>query len=78
MTNGTEYVLLVPAQITVLPVMPVGMAGVVATVTAKVWGAEAPQELIADTVMLPLVADEVADIEIVLEVPDQPPGNVQT
>ena len=46
-------------------------------VTANVFTADEPQLLFAITVIFPGVADAVAIIEFVVEVPVQPPGNVQ-
>jgi hypothetical protein len=54
-----------------------GCAGVADGVTAKVAAVEDPQALLAVTVTLPAVALGVAEILVVVEVPVQPPGNVQ-
>lgn len=58
------------------PIVP-GVAGVAADVTANVWAGDAPQLLLAVTVMFPLDALAVEVIELVVEVPVQPLGNAQ-
>ena len=73
----TEYILLLPEQIVVDPKMIPGVAGGVFTVTAKVCAEEDPQELFAMTEIVPLEASAVVEIELVVEVPLQPPGKVQ-
>lgn len=72
------YVLTLPEQMGVLPVMAPGWgrATLPLTVTANVRGAEEPQALLAVTVIVPLLALATAAIEVVVEVPDHPPGNV--
>ena len=74
----TEYVCAVAsAQKLALPVITDGVAGTVFTVIAKVAAVEFPQVLFAVTVIFPLVALAVALILFVVDVPVQPPGNVQ-
>lgn len=63
-----------PAQI--LPLLTV-IVGLGATDTANVEAGEVPQPLIADTRTLPEAVPVVAEMELVVDVPDQPPGNVQ-
>src|ERR1043165_5075842 len=58
------------------PLMVVGVVAVGITYTANVCAVELPQLLSAVTLMLPPVAPEVGLIEILVEVPDQPLGNV--
>ena len=66
-----------PEQTAVLPVIAPGVAGMpLATVTANVCAAEAPQVLAAATETFPL-ALAVAVIELVVDVPVQPPGIIQ-
>lgn len=69
--------MVVPAQIVVGPVITPGVAGTGFTVTASVCTAEEPQELFAVTVILPPVALAVALMEVVVDVPVQPPGKTQ-
>lgn len=54
-----------------------GAAGGLLTATVRVCGADVPQALLATTAMFPLVLDAVAAMELVVDVPDQPPGRVQ-
>jgi len=54
-----------------------GVVGMVFTVIAKFCAAEDPQALVAITEIVPLVASAVAEIELVVDVPLQPPGKVQ-
>lgn len=70
------YILNEPSQITVLPEILPGVAGTELTVTANVCAGEVPQELLAVTVIFPLVAPAVVLIEFVVDVPLQPPGKV--
>lgn len=70
------YGLGVPEQMVAVPVMTPGAAGVVFTTIASVAAAELPQALLAVTVMLPPVELAVAVIELVVDVPVQPLGNV--
>ena len=65
-----------PEQVVVLPVIALGVDGMPFTVTAKICAVEAPQALLAVTETFPLVALAVAVIEVVVDVPVQPPGNV--
>jgi len=67
----------VPEHGVALPVIAPGVAGVDAGVTAKVAAALVPQVFVAVTVTLPAVAFGVAEILVVVEVPDQPAGRVQ-
>jgi hypothetical protein len=60
-----------------VPEIVPGVAGIVFTVIAKLAAEEFPQALFAVTVMFPLVELAVVFIELVVEVPLQPPGNVQ-
>ena len=53
-----------------------GCEGIGLTVTFKVCGKEDPQELLAMTVIFPVVAPAVAFIELVMDEPVQPSGNV--
>jgi hypothetical protein len=66
-----------PEQIVVLPVIGPGVAGMVFTVTAKVRGVDVPHVLLAVTVTFPLVVLATAVMDVVVDVPVQPPGNVQ-
>lgn len=59
------------------PVIVPGVAGMGVTVTANVLAGDDPQALFAVTVIFPLVALAVAVMELVLEVPVQPPGSTQ-
>ena len=54
-----------------------GGTGTVLTVILFVCAADEPHALFAVTVIFPLFKPAVAAIEVVVEVPDQPPGNVQ-
>ncbi len=54
-----------------------GCAGTELGVIAKVLAAEDPHALLATTVTLPAVALGVAEMLVVVELPVQPPGNVQ-
>jgi hypothetical protein len=54
-----------------------GVAGTVITVAVNVCAVELPQELFAVTEIVPPPAPAVALIEFVVDVPLQPPGNVQ-
>ena len=65
-----------PEQIIVLPLMVPGVAGAVLTVTANACAVDEPQVLLAETVMFPPVVLAVAVIEVVVEEPVQPLGNV--
>ena len=59
------------------PVIAPGWAGRLTGVTANVCAVDVPQELVAVTVMFPLVALAVAVMEVVVEVPVHPPGKTQ-
>jgi hypothetical protein len=65
-----------PKQTVGPPKIVPGVAGAVFTVIARVEEAEDPHELFAVTLILPLVALAVVVIELVVDVPVQPPGNV--
>ena len=71
------YVFVDPEQIVVFPEIVPGIAGIVLAVTASSWNVEDPHELFAVTVILPLVADAVAVILSVDELPVQPEGRFQ-
>ena len=77
LTAATAYVLDEPEQTVVVPLIAAGIAGGTLTVTANVCAADEPQLLLAVTVTLPLILPAVAVIEVVVDVPVQPPGNVQ-
>ena len=66
-----------PAHMVVVPVIDPGVAGTVFTVTVNVCGVEFPQVLFAVTVIFPEVALAVVVMLLVVDVPVQPPGNVQ-
>lgn len=55
----------------------VGLAGVAFTVTAEIRADDCPHTLLAVTAMLPLLELAVAIIEVVVDVPVHPLGNVQ-
>ena len=65
-----------PSHIELLPVIVPGVAGIELTVTASVWNVEEPHELLAVTVIFPLVVPAVALILVVVELPVHPKGNV--
>ena len=65
-----------PEQNEVLPVIAAGCAGTGVTVTASVCAVLVPQALFAVTVMLPPAAPAVATMELPVEEPLQPEGNV--
>lgn len=71
------YVFELPEQIVALPVMDPGVAGTVLTVTANDCPADVPQVLLALTETFPLVVLAEAVMELDVEEPVQPPGNVQ-
>lgn len=54
-----------------------GCAGTVLVVTASVRGVDEPQVLLAVTEIVPPFAPVVAVIELIVDVPVQPLGNVQ-
>jgi hypothetical protein len=60
----------------VAPVIVPGCAGSAVTVTLKVLAVPEPHELFAVTDIVPPVAPGVADIDVVVEVPLHPDGNV--
>jgi hypothetical protein len=64
------------AHTALLPVMLPGVGGMTLTVTAFVCAADEPQALLAVTVMFPPVIPAVVIIDVVVEVPVHPPGNV--
>ena len=59
-----------------LPEIAPGIAGMVFTVTDFVCVADEPQALFAVTVIVPLVAPAIVLMEVVVEEPLQPAGNV--
>jgi hypothetical protein len=61
----------------VVPEIVPGVAGAEFTVIDKVCADEEPQPLFAVTEIVPPLAPAVAVIELVVDVPDQPPGKVQ-
>lgn len=71
------YVFELPAQIEAAPLMAPGVGGIIFITMACEEAAEVPQPLLAVTVMLPAVELAVAVIELVVDVPVQPPGKVQ-
>ena len=70
------YVLELPEQIVVVPLIAPGVAGVAFTTIACDEADEVPQALLAVTVMFPEVVLAIAVIELVVDVPVQPLGNV--
>ena len=76
LTAVTLYVLELPEQIVVVPLIAPGVAGELSIVIACDDADEVPQTLLAVTVMLPAVALAVGVIETVVDVPLQPLGNV--
>ena len=68
--------MLLPSQIEFEPEIVPGVAGIVFTVIAKFCAAEDPHALFAITEIVPLVASAVVEIELVVDVPLQPLGNV--
>lgn len=66
----------VPEQMVLLPPMLPGMAGMVFTVTDNDCAAEDPQLLFAETETFPLVVLAVVVMEVDVEEPVQPLGNV--
>lgn len=59
------------------PAVIVGLEGIALTVTANVCAEDCPQALLAVTTMLPPVEFAVVVIDVMVDVPVQPPGNVQ-
>ena len=76
-TAVIEYVFVVPEQIVVVPEIVPGVEGIVFTVIAKLAAELFPQALFAVTVIFPDVELAVVEILFVVDVPVQPPGNVQ-
>jgi len=70
------YVFDEPWQTVVSPVIVPGWAGVVATVTLNVLAVPEPHELLAVTEMVPPDAPAVASIDVDVELPVHPEGNV--
>ena len=70
------YVLELPEQMVVVPLIKPGVAGVVFTTIACEEAAEVPHVLLAVTVTLPAVALAVDVIELVVDVPVHPLGTV--
>ena len=66
-----------PAQIVTGPIIVPGIAGIVIIVTAKLAALDDPQALFAITLIVPLVEPAVVEMLFVVDVPDQPLGNVQ-
>ena len=54
----------------------VGFEGIAFTVTVKIFAVDEPHTLFAVTEMLPPAAPAGVVIEVVVDVPVQPPGNV--
>ena len=71
------YVVEIPEQGVADPVIAPGVAGAVVGITAKVAAEDVPQVPVAVTLTLPAIALGVAEILVVVDVPVQPPGNVQ-
>jgi hypothetical protein len=76
LTVDIEYVLLLPEQIVVGPVMVPGVSGILLTDTARVCAVLEPQVLFAATVIFPPVVPAVVVILVVELVPVQPLGIV--
>jgi hypothetical protein len=70
------YVAGVPAQAVSLPMMAPG-AGGGPTHAARLAAGDIPQAFVAATVTLPPAGPAVAVMEVLLEIPVHPPGNVQ-
>jgi hypothetical protein len=70
------YVLTVPAQTGVLPEIVPGCAGMTITVTLFVLSGPDPHRLFAYTDIVPPDVPAVAFIEVVVELPVHPAGNV--
>ena len=66
-----------PTQKVVGPAIEPGVAGAVSIVSASAEASLAPQAFEAVTLMLPPLVLAVALIELVVDVPVHPPGNVQ-
>jgi hypothetical protein len=65
-----------PSQIDVAPVIVPGWAGVAATVTLNVLAPPEPHELLAMTEIVPPVGPAVAVMDVEVELPLHPEGNV--
>lgn len=65
-----------PEQTLELPEIVPGVAGIEVTVTVSVCAVDEPQELFADTEIVPPIEFAVAAMLVVVDVPDQPPGSV--
>jgi hypothetical protein len=76
-TAAMLYVWDTPWHTVVVPVIAPGWAGIGVTDTFNVRGVPEPHELFAVTDILPLFAPDVAVIEVELELPLHPVGNVQ-
>ncbi len=68
--------MLLPSQIELDPEIIPGVVGIVFTVIAKFCADEDPHALFAITEIDPLVASAVVEMELVVDVPLQPTGNV--
>ena len=66
-----------PSQIDALPLIAPGWPMLPDTVTANVCAAEVPQALVAVTEIFPLVALATVVMELVVDIPVQPPGKTQ-
>jgi hypothetical protein len=69
--------LLLPEQMVVDPEIVPGVAGILFTLTASVWGKLLPHESFAVTVMLPLFIPAMAVMLFVELDPVHPDGNAQ-
>ena len=65
-----------PEQMVAVPLIVPGVAGIVFTTIACEEADDAPHPLLAVTVTLPAVEFAIAVIELVVDVPVQPLGNV--
>jgi hypothetical protein len=70
------YVSESPEQSITSPLMVPGFAGMLFTITANACAVDDPQALLAVTEMFPPEASAVILIELVVEVPVHPEGNV--
>ena len=70
------YVFELPEQIVDVPLIEPGVAGIVFTTIACDEAVDVPHPLLAVTVTLPAVAFATVVIELVVDVPVQPLGNV--
>ena len=71
------YVIATAEHGVAVPVIVPGVAGAAVGVTAKVAAEDVPHVPVAVTLTLPAVALGVAEMLFVVDVPVQPPGNVQ-